>query len=91
MTLYTIQEAAQFLRMSKRTLYHRKDIPRIREGRRILFLKEDIEAWVLAHREVAGIPFSVSSNASKPSKGIVDPPGRTVYHRSPALRSKVVR
>jgi excisionase family DNA binding protein len=91
MTLYTIQEAAQILRMSKRTLYHRKDIPRIREGRRILFLKEDIEAWILEHREVAGFSYSVSSNPSNPSKGLVDRQVRTVYHRSPALRSKVVR
>jgi excisionase family DNA binding protein len=91
MNLLTIEEAARFLRLSKRTLYLRKEIPRVREGHRILFLKEDLEAWILAHREVAGIPFSVSSNTSKPSKGLVDPPDRTVYHRSPALRSKVVR
>ncbi len=51
MTLLTIQEAATFLRLNKRTMYLRLDIPRVREGHRVLFLKEDLEAWVMAHRE----------------------------------------
>ena len=86
MTLYTIQEAAQLLRMSKRTLYLRKDIPRVREGHRILFLKEDLEAWIHAHREVTGI---YSPRSSQTSVALVDPPQPTVYHRSPALRRKL--
>lgn len=87
MTLLTIQEAAQFLRLSKRTLYLRKDIPCVREGHRILFLKEDLETWVLTHREGAGMSVAL------PETGIgrVDASRQTVYHRSPALRSKVVR
>lgn len=87
MTLLTIGEAAQFLRLSKRTLYLRKEIPRIREGHRILFLKEDLETWILAHREIVGCPIA----SLDISTGPVDAPPRTVYHRSPALRSKVVR
>ena len=86
MTLLTIEEAALFLRLSKRTLYLRKEIPRVREGHRILFLKEDLEAWILAHREVGGSPASMVIGI-----GLVDAPRRTVYHRSPALRTKVVR
>jgi excisionase family DNA binding protein len=87
MTLMTIGEAALFLRLSKRTLYLRKEIPRVREGHRILFLKEDLEAWILAHRESMGI--SVASTEIGPT--LVDASSRTVYHRSPALRPKVVR
>ncbi len=87
MTLWTIEEAARFLRLSKRTLYLRKEIPRVREGHRILYLKEDLEAWILGHREkVEQMPASLEKGP-----GLVDPPSRTVYHRSPALRSKVVR
>jgi excisionase family DNA binding protein len=87
MTLLTMEEAAQFLRLSKRTLYQRKDIPRVREGHRILFLREDLETWILAHREVTGI----SITAPETGAALVDGSRRTVYHRSPALRSKVVR
>lgn len=87
MTLMTIEEAARFLRLSKRTLYLRKEIPRIREGHRILFLKEDLETWILAHRETAGLP--IASAQTGPRR--VDAPNGTGYHRSPALRSKVVR
>jgi excisionase family DNA binding protein len=86
MTLLTIHEAAQLLRLSKRTLYARKDIPRVRLGHRILFLKEDLEALILAHRQGAGL-----SVGPRNSMALVDAGSQTVYHRSPALRSKVVR
>ena len=39
MTLLTIDEAAQFLRLTKRTLYQRLDIPRVRYGHRVMFIK----------------------------------------------------
>jgi excisionase family DNA binding protein len=87
MTLLTIHEAAQFLRLSKRTLYARKDIPRVRVGHRILFLKEDLEALILAHRQGAGLSVGSRKNSTE----LVDAGSQTVYHRSPALRSKVVR
>jgi excisionase family DNA binding protein len=87
MTLLRIEEAAQFLRLSKRTLYARKDIPRVRVGHRILFIKEDLEVWILAHRQGAGLSVRPRKNRTE----LVDAASRTVYHRSPALRSKVVR
>ena len=46
MTLLTIFEAAKFLRLTKRTLYQRVDIPRVRYGHRVMFVKEDLEGWV---------------------------------------------
>ncbi|HXC67810.1 MAG TPA: helix-turn-helix domain-containing protein [Nitrospiraceae bacterium] len=52
MTLLTIDEAARFLRLTKRTLYQRPDIPRVRYGHRVMFIEEDLERWVRAQREV---------------------------------------
>ena len=51
MTLLTIDEAAEFLRLTKRTLYQRVDIPRVRYGHRVMFIKEDLEKWVLGLRD----------------------------------------
>ena len=46
MTILTIEEAAQFLRLSRRTLYRLKDIPRIRYAGKLVYVKEDLEVWV---------------------------------------------
>ena len=69
MTLLTIDEAAQFLRLTKRTLYQRLDIPRVRYGHRVMFIEEDLELWVRAQRDVVVEP--VDENKSN------------VYHRNP--------
>ena len=69
MTLLTIDEAAQFLRLTKRTLYQRLDIPRVRYGHRVMFIEEDLKRWVRAQREVA----VESIDENKPN----------VYHRNP--------
>ena len=69
MTLLTIDEAAQFLRLTKRTLYQRLDIPRVRYGHRVMFIEEDLEVWVRAQRDVAVEP--------------VDENKENVYHRNP--------
>jgi excisionase family DNA binding protein len=69
MTILTIDEAARFLRLTKRTLYQRLDIPRVRYGHRVMFIEEDLERWVGAQREVAGDPVDESQ-----------PNG---YHRNP--------
>jgi excisionase family DNA binding protein len=71
MTLLTIDEAAQFLRLTKRTLYQRLDIPRVRYGHRVMFIDEDLEIWVRAQREVAGES--------------VDEKKSNVYHRNPVF------
>ena len=82
LTLLTIEEAARFLRLSKRTMYLRKDIPRVREGHRVLFLKEDLEAWILAHRE-GGKATGPPEASPRPLDGTDQP----CHHRSPALRT----
>ncbi|TKB80110.1 MAG: helix-turn-helix domain-containing protein [Nitrospira sp.] len=47
-----LQEAAQFLRMSKSSLYQRKDIPRYRRpgSRALLFDQDELEVWVKTGR-----------------------------------------
>ncbi|WP_413933394.1 helix-turn-helix transcriptional regulator [Nitrospira sp. BLG_1] len=47
-----LQEAAQFLRMSRSSLYQRKDIPRYRRpgSRALLFDQDELEAWVKTGR-----------------------------------------
>jgi len=48
----TLHEAAQFLRMSRSSLYQRKDIPRYRRpgSRALLFDQDELEAWVRTGR-----------------------------------------
>ena len=51
MTIMTIDEAARLLRVTKRTLYRIREIPRIRIGHRVMFVLEDVESWVRSRRE----------------------------------------
>ena len=51
MTILTIAEAAAFLRLSRRTMYTLKEIPRIRYAGKLVYVLEDLEAWVRSHRE----------------------------------------
>ena len=74
MTLLTIDEAARFLRLTKRTIYQRLDVPRVRCGHRVMFIEEDLERWVRAQREV---PVE-AIDESKPNG----------YHRNPLFRSE---
>jgi predicted DNA-binding transcriptional regulator AlpA len=78
----TLHEAAQFLRMSKSSLYQRKDIPRFRRpgSRALLFDQDELEAWVRTGRlesaflvAAAGEPtpctsHSISDQISLPKK-----------------------
>lgn len=80
MTLMTIVEAAKFLRLTKRTLYHRRDIPRVRYGHRIMFVKEDLEKWV---RGLMEGPVLESREAADSLQDVVDGERRKIYHRNP--------
>lgn len=57
-----LQEAAQFLRMSKSSLYQRKDIPRFRRpgSRALLFDQDELETWLRTGR-VELVPSSDSA------------------------------
>jgi len=90
MTILTIDEAARFLRVTKRTLYRRLEIPRIRIGHRLMFVREDIEAWVLSQRQVVGVSTaglpSMPISTSGQQTGQVDEARATPYHRNPIFR-----
>jgi hypothetical protein len=65
MTILTIAEAAVFLRLSRRTMYTLKDIPRVRYAGKLVYVLEDLEAWVRSRQEgAAGNLTSVKTNAN---------------------------
>lgn len=92
MTILTIQEAAKFLRITKRTLYRLQEIPRVRIGRRLMFLQDDLQVWVLSRRCVANgrieqaNEMSQSSSIQHAQARNVDEPRPTPYHRNPVFR-----
>lgn len=75
MTILTIDEAARLLRVTKRTLYRLREIPRVRIGHRWMFLQEDLEAWVRSRRE--------GKDPVKQPIQSVDRTSSTGYHRNP--------
>ena len=49
--LLTIDEAAEFTRLAKQTLYdytHRRKVPFLKAGKRLLFRKTELDAWLNA-------------------------------------------
>ena len=52
--LMNIQEVANYLSLSVATIYgkcHSNDIPRIKKGKRLYFLKSDIDAWLAESKQ----------------------------------------
>ena len=89
----TLAEAAQFLRMSRSTLYQRKDIPRYRRpgSRVMLFDQEELEAWLRKGR--MGGEMEASDGETIPSEGVavaagvgVEISAKRVYHRNTRYR-----
>ncbi|HRB15961.1 MAG TPA: helix-turn-helix domain-containing protein [Nitrospira sp.] len=80
--IMTLAEAAAYLRLSKSTLYQRKDIPRHRipGSREVRFLRDELLDWlksgdvVAASRGPEVLTFPLDRNAG------------TVYHRNPRYR-----
>lgn len=83
MTILTIEEAAKFLRVTRRTLYRRLEIPRVRIGHQLKFVLEDLEAWVNCQRE--GV-VEVSSRPLPVGRPHVDVQKPAPYHRNPIFR-----
>ena len=83
MKLLTLEEAAEFLRMSRSNLYQRKDIPRYRRpgSRVLLFDQEELEAWLKAGRIDQTQKNEPSGNEQADQK--LDFNSSTVYHRNP--------
>lgn len=47
----TVQECAEYTRLAPTTLYqkvHKKEIPCVKHGRKLLFRRDEIEAWSAA-------------------------------------------
>lgn len=90
-----LQEAAKFLRMSRSSLYQRKDIPRYRRpgSRVMLFDQEELEAWLKQGR-IGGVgeaTFEKSEAIEVPQVAagradVVDIQTGRVYHRSARYR-----
>jgi len=80
--IMTLAEAAVYLRVSKSTLYQRKDIPRHRMpgSREVRFFKDELMAW-LKHGEVRA-----SETATDGPVFPLDSAHGTVYHRNPKYR-----
>ena len=95
MRLISLKEAAAFLRMSRSSLYQRKDIPRYRRpgSRVMLFDQDELEAWLRQGRIDATTEFPVTASApqepqSQPvsSAGVIDIQAGRVYHRNARYR-----
>ena len=79
--IMTNSEAAAFLRLSKSTLYQRKDIPRHRlpGSRQVRFFKDELIAWLKSGAlETPSAAEAVDSH--------VDIGTSTVYHRNARYR-----
>ena len=85
MDILTINEAATFLRTNKRTLYRHREIPRVRIGHKIMFLRNDLEEWVHSRREVCSKPAKAQIKHDGEKKNVDEVP-RTPYHRNPIFR-----
>jgi excisionase family DNA binding protein len=78
----TLREAAAYLRLSKSTLYQRKDIPRYRlpGSREVRFIKQELTAWLKSS------PTERHSPASEAASSPLDTVPGSVYHRSARYR-----
>jgi excisionase family DNA binding protein len=78
----TLEEAANYLRLSKSTLYQRKDIPRHRlpRSREVRFFKHELIAWVKSGE--CETQRQVFEAVSTP----LDMAPSTVYHRNARYR-----
>ena len=80
--IMTLAEAAIYLRVSKSTLYQRKDIPRHRMpgSREARFFKDELIAW-LRSGEVSAVETATDGPVFP-----LDSAHGTVYHRNPKYR-----
>lgn len=90
-----LQEAAQFLRMSKSSLYQRKDIPRYRRpgSRVMLFDQDELELWLRQGRMEITLDTQITESVpQKPgvltasSGDALDILQGRVYHRNARYR-----
>ncbi|RPH81295.1 MAG: DNA-binding protein [Nitrospiraceae bacterium] len=91
----TLAEAAQFLRMSRSSLYQRKDIPRYRRpgSRVMLFDQDELEAWLKGGRIEVHDPSALEMpktiephQAREIEMSVVAISSGPVYHRNGRYR-----
>ena len=89
----TLAEAAQFLRMSRSSLYQRKDIPRYRRpgSRVMLFDQDELETWLKQGRidssePTLEMPATELRQAPEVAAVVVDISSKHVYHRNGCYR-----
>ena len=91
----TLAEAAHFLRMSRSSLYQRRDIPRYRRpgSRVMLFDQDELEAWLKRGRigdqseQALEMPTTTQLHqAPEVAAGVVDISSQRVYHRNARYR-----
>lgn len=90
----TLAEAAEFLRMSRSSLYQRKDIPRYRRPGSTVYLfdQEELEAWLKQGR-IGGstetpstLEADIPKAATLAASNVVEISSPTIYHRSARYR-----
>ena len=84
----TLAEAAEFLRVSRSSLYQRKDIPRYRQpgSRVLLFDQDELETWLKQGRIDCEDPNLIQTKESKTRSSLVDVLPPPVYHRNARYR-----
>ena len=84
MALLTLEEAAQFLKLSKSTLYQRRDIPRYRlpGSRAIRFDEAELLAWAKRKPQGSDAQKVTSEDPADP----LDNSSHEVYHHNPMYR-----
>jgi excisionase family DNA binding protein len=95
MRLLTLSEAATYLRMSRSSLYQRKDIPRYRRpgSRVVLFDQQELETWLKRGRTFVQEAFASDNehlrqkgSSGETSKEVLAIEGEPVYHRNARYR-----
>ena len=84
----TPNEAADFLRLSRSTLYQRPDIPRHRlpGSRQIRFIRSELLAWIKGEKQGGVVCATEESDSRQPEMAMIDIDGQRVYHRDSRYR-----
>jgi excisionase family DNA binding protein len=83
--IMTLEEAADFLRVSRSTLYQRHDIPRhlMPGSRQYRYLRSELVAWLKGGTVTVDENHSLQSDQNTPALEVGYEP---VYHRNPRYR-----
>ena len=86
--ILTPDEAADFLRLSRSTIYQRPDIPRHRlpGSRQIRFIRSELMAWMKGEHHGGVEGTTGESDSTQPEMAMIDIVGGRVYHRNARYR-----